>query len=55
MQPPEQEQAWVTSGPQVQASRPAGDDLQRRALAAPRRLPWTVVADRTALERSGTG
>ncbi len=46
------EQAWATLGPQVQASRPAADDLQRRAIEVARSLPWTVIADRTALDRS---
>lgn len=47
------EPAWAALGPQVASSRTAADDLQRRALDAARRLPWTVVADRASLDASG--
>ena len=49
------EQAWSVLGPQAAASRPAADALQQRALDAARRLPWTVVADRAALDAAGVG
>jgi hypothetical protein len=47
------EQAWATLGPQVEASRRAADHLQSRGIEAARRLPWTVIADRTALDSAG--
>jgi hypothetical protein len=47
------EQAWATLAPQVAGSRPAADDLQSKAIEVARRLPWTVVADRAALDSAG--
>jgi hypothetical protein len=47
------EQAWATLAPQAEASRPAADDLQTRAVQSARRLPWTVLADRRALRSAG--
>ena len=47
------EAAWQALQPQVQASRSAADDLQRRAVQQARELPWSVVAGPEALERAG--
>lgn len=47
--------AWNHLGPQVPVTRPAADDLQRRAVEAARRLPWQVAADPAALEQAGLG
>ena len=47
------EAAWQALQPQVEASRPVADDLQRRAVQQARDLPWSVVASPEALERAG--
>jgi hypothetical protein len=49
------EAAWNHLGPQVPVTRPAADDLQRRAVEAARRLPWEVAADPAVLEQAGLG
>ena len=45
--------AWEALQPQVEGSRRAADDLQRRAMEAARALPWTVVASPEALAAAG--
>ena len=47
------EAAWAALQPQVEASRAAADDLQRRAVQEARDLPWSVLASPTALEQAG--
>lgn len=45
--------AWSVLAPQVVASRPAADALQRAALDAARCLPWSVAAGPAALSAAG--
>jgi hypothetical protein len=45
--------AWSALGPQVAATRPASDELQRRAVDVAVGLPWTAAASPEALAAHG--
>lgn len=45
--------AWTALRPQVVATRPAARDLQHRATAAARGVPWQVLASPPALQAAG--
>ncbi|TFV59560.1 hypothetical protein E4P41_11625 [Geodermatophilus sp. DF01-2] len=47
------ETAWSALRPQVGGSRPAADEVQRRAFEAARQVPWQVAATPAALDRAG--
>jgi len=49
------EAAWTGLGPQVTATRPAGDGLRESAYEAARQVSWQVAATPAALERAGLG
>lgn len=49
------EPAWAALRPQTAPTRPAADDLQRRALDAARQVRWQSAASPAALEAAGLG